>query len=261
MPKFNIPTEDRFLKKVSIALFLLVAIILTGTLFFHSSILSYSESFIQTIELVTHVDVSRLDNKLVSIFLSITGYILQFYLLYVILEYIMEGRLRNLFSEVKMLKAISRLKGHYIICGGGRVGQHVADELVNAQKPYIILEKDDLRYSRLKKKGYRVLNIDVLDEKEFAKANVKNASWLFACLGDDGDNILLVLTTRELNPKVRIASRANHERIVKKLTHAGAIHIVCPEALGGASLAKAALEDISSSSPSSRDNYGIGLNS
>ncbi len=258
MPKFSIPTEDRFLRKISIAMLLLFALITLGTLYFRNSMLNYSDSFTQTIELITHVDVSHLDNKFVSLFLSITGYILQFYLLYVILEYIMEGRLRSLFSEVKMLKNISRQKGHYIICGGGRVGQHVADELVKAKKPYVILEKDEQRCKSLRKKGYSVLHIDVLDEKEFAKANVKNASWLFACLGDDGDNILLVLTTRELSPQIRIASRANHERIIKKLTHAGAVHIVCPEALGGASLAKAALGDVS---PPAADRYGIGLNS
>lgn len=243
MPKFIIPSEDKFFSKFSIALILLILVILIGTITFHDSDSTYSDSFIETIELISHVEAHNIDKKTTSIVLSLVGYLLQFYLLYVLLEFTLDGKLRNLFSEVKMLKKVNKMKNHYIICGGGRVGQHVADELIKAKKDYIIAENDEKQFKYLKNRNYNVLNLDILDEKEFEKTNIKNASWVMACLGDDGDNILMILTSKELNANVKIAARANYERIIPKLKHAGAIHIVCPKALGGTKLAQAVLSE------------------
>ena len=55
----------------------------------------------------------------------------------------------------------------------------------------------------------------------------------------------MVPTTQEpkLPTNIKIAARANYERIIPKLKHAGAIHIVCPKALGGTKLAQAVLNE------------------
>lgn len=240
MPKFRIPSEDKFAKKISIALAILFGVLLLGTLFLEGD---FSHSFMKTIELITHVQADDMENKALSIMISLVGYVTQFYILYIILEYALEGRLRNIFTEVKTLKKISKMKDHYIICGGGRVGQNVADELVKAKKDYVIIEADEMRAKKLKDKNYNVLNQDALDEKDLLKANLQNASWLIAGLGDDGDNILLVLSAKELRPELQIAARANHARIVQKLRHAGASRIVMPEVLGGIKLAQETLQN------------------
>ncbi|MCC6503214.1 MAG: potassium channel protein [Deltaproteobacteria bacterium] len=44
-------------------------------------------------------------------------------------EFIVEGHLKGVLGRKKMTKKIHELKGHYIICGFGRVGQRVAQEL------------------------------------------------------------------------------------------------------------------------------------
>ena len=64
---------------------------------------------------------------------------------------------------------------------------------------------------------------------------------MFACLGSDSDNILLVLTVRELNKDIRMSARASHDDIISKLNHAGAKYVVVPSSLGGEELARTAL--------------------
>ena len=70
--------------------------------------------------------------------------------------------------------------------------------------------------------------------------NIEKAKHLIACLGSDSDNILLILTVKELNPGIKISARANKESVIKKLKHAGASYVVVPSSIGGEELAKAA---------------------
>ncbi len=243
MPKFKPLKEENFVKKISWAIFILIAVVSSGTIMLASENKSYNESLLKTIELITHVQLHNQHNQIAFLMVSLLGYVTQFYILYVILEFVLEGKFRSIFTEVKTLKMVNKMKNHFIICGGGRVGQHVADELIKFKKSYVILEANEQRFKELKRKSYIVINADALDEKELEKANITNASFLIAALGDDGDNILLVLTAKELNPALQIASRANSEKIVRKLKHAGARHIVLPEVLGGMQLARLALRD------------------
>ncbi len=240
MPKVNVPSGGKFIKKLFFAILILIILVLIGTAFLNPG-QGYDYSFEKTMEIIAHVQVDGTNNSLLFISLSLIGYATQIYILYLILEFVLEGKFRNIFTEVKTLNTIKRMKNHYIVCGGGRVGQHVADELIRNKKPYVILEAHELTYKKLKKKHYNILNADTLDEKELEKANIANAAWLIACLGDDGDNILLTLTAKELNSSLRIAARANNESIVNKLRHAGAEHVVLPEILGGIRLAEAAI--------------------
>jgi len=43
-----------------------------------------------------------------------------------------------------MMKNIKKLRNHYIICGGGRVGQHIAELLAKKKKDMVIVEKDEV---------------------------------------------------------------------------------------------------------------------
>ena len=95
-----------------------------------------------------------------------------------------------------------------------------------------MLERDQEIARNMNKKGYLTLNGLSVEEETLIKAGVKNAKCLIACTGDDAKNILIILTAKELNPKLTIASRANEESMVNKLRTAGAKHIFLPELLG-----------------------------
>jgi voltage-gated potassium channel len=96
----------------------------------------------------------------------------------------------------------------------------------------------------LKRDGFHAILGDAIDERVLKQAGVEHAHSLAAVIGDDGDNLLTILTAKELNADLSIAARANDENIVSKLKHAGAEVVILPEVVGGLKLADALMGDI-----------------
>lgn len=249
MKKFRIPAEEQFIKKISIALIILTILIFSGAAFHKSHLenpgedYNFKESIFYTIALITHTNSDEVNQNIFYLAVVLLGYVTQFYILYIILEFMLEGKLKSIFSEVKILNHIKHMKNHVIVCGGGRVGKNVALELKKYSMEYIILEGDKDRVEYLKKLGLQAITADALDENELKKVGLEKARHLSACLGEDGDNILLVLTAKEHNPMVNVSARATREKTVNKLRHAGARHIILPEVLGGMQLAHSLVRD------------------
>lgn len=249
MKKFRIPTEEQFIKKISIAFLLLLVLIFSGSLF-HTSHFdesgeehSFKDSIFYTLALITHTDSEEVNQSVFYMAVVLLGYVTQFYILYIILEFMLEGKLRAIFSEVKILNHLKHIKNHVIICGGGRVGKNVALELKKYGMEHIILDADKERVEYIKKQGLQAIVSDALDENELKKVGLEKARHLSACLGEDGDNILLVLTAKEHNPSINVSARATREKSTNKLRHAGARHIILPEVLGGMQLAHSLVRD------------------
>lgn len=74
---------------------------------------------------------------------------------------------------------------------------------------------------------------DATEESILLAAGIKRAAGLLAALGNDHDNLFLVLTARFLNPNLRIVARGNHPSVVNKMLKAGADEVVLPETTGG----------------------------
>src|SRR6201997_2684874 len=62
---------------------------------------------------------------------------------------LLEFELLQFFGRRRMERQISRLSGHYIICGAGRVGRSVARELAQKPAPFVIVEKDQTQLEGL----------------------------------------------------------------------------------------------------------------
>ena len=60
-------------------------------------------------------------------------------------------------------------------------------------------------------------------------AKIRNAKALIAVLPETEKNILVILTAKELNPKLEVYARSNRTEYVKKLKKAGADHVFMPE--------------------------------
>ncbi len=140
--------------------------------------------------------------------------------------------LRNEFGGVIYMAQTLRLKNHYIVCGGGRIGERIAYLLREQHKPTIILENEETRAVELKKLGFKVLRESALDEKSFKLANAKQAVAVFACLGQDVDNFLVVLDAREANKNAKIFTRCNSIKNIRKFVQLGANEVVLPEIVG-----------------------------
>lgn len=145
----------------------------------------------------------------------------------------------ELFSAYGRSRKMSKLRDHFIICGAGRVGSHLLRSLGRAEGAFIVIESDPRKVEELMDLGIAVLVRDATLEESLREAGVEHARGLAACLPDDADNVYVVLTARDLNPKLHIVARAAEEQAESKLVRAGANRVVAPTIIGGHRMALA----------------------
>jgi voltage-gated potassium channel len=147
-----------------------------------------------------------------------------------------------LLSEIKiggilMKINLSSIKDHYIVCGAGRVGMHAAEKLKKAGKKVVVIENDCPKVEFLAKRGYITVEGNCMNEEVLEKAGIRKAKGIIACTGEDNKNVFVVLTAKDLNPKIKVATRVNDQESKGEFVRAGADIIVAPEVTGGYELA------------------------
>ena len=145
----------------------------------------------------------------------------------------------ELFATYGRARKMSKLRDHFIICGAGRVGSHLIRGLRAVNATFLVIETDTAKVEALTDLGIPVLPRDATLEETLREANVEHASGLATCLPDDADNVYVVLTARDLNPRIHIVARAAEEAAESKLIRAGANRVVAPTIIGGHRMAMA----------------------
>lgn len=149
----------------------------------------------------------------------------------------------------KMLKRISRLSSHYIICGYGRVGRSAADHFKESAASFVIIEPDPEHCRQIKEKGFLFLEGDATKEEDLLRAGIKKAAGLLTLLNSDPDNLFIVLSARELNPTLRIVSRSADSSSEHKIIQAGADNVMSPFKTAGEQIADDVLLATGKNSP------------
>ncbi|MDO9215030.1 MAG: NAD-binding protein [Methylococcales bacterium] len=124
---------------------------------------------------------------------------------------------------------LNRYTNFVIICGFGRIGQHIATQLEKDKQRFVIIDNQEDRIAKAKRRGYLAIHADASRNKVLTSAGInKKATTVLCTTGDDVINVYITLTSRHLNPDIRIISRANHRENVKKLYQAGANDVLQP---------------------------------
>ena len=87
-----------------------------------------------------------------------------------------------------------------------------------------------------------VIEGDATHNDALQAAGIDRARALVACVTDDADNLVIVLSARSLAPKLHIVSRASEVEWEEKLRLAGADRVVAPQVVGSERLAAMAVE-------------------
>ena len=164
------------------------------------------------------------------IFMSIGSY---GYLISVISEYISNTKLMEEINLRRSLNKIDKLNGHIVICGFGRNGRQAALKLSNYDRPCVVIEKDEDLLAEIEAEGMIGLIGDPTEDGVLEKANLTKALSLITTLPSDADNLFVVLSGHQLNPDLRIVSRASQESSMNKLKIAGAHNVIMPDKIGG----------------------------
>lgn len=150
---------------------------------------------------------------------------------------VLEGELREVFGQVRRSRMIESISGHEIVCGFGRMGQAVVEELRRAHRNVVVVESNAEKVQRLKALDVPVVAGDATTEAALRSAGIERARGLVACLNDDAHNVYTVLTARSLNPELFIVARAGEEGAEARIMRAGANRVVSPYRHGGMRLA------------------------
>ena len=97
------------------------------------------------------------------------------------------------------------------------------------KKSYVVIEKNEFNINQLRKKGHLVYEGDSLEEETLENVGIKKASALMAVLPESEKNIMITLTAKELNKKLKIFARSHKDEYIKKMKKAGANFVVTPE--------------------------------
>ncbi len=127
-----------------------------------------------------------------------------------------------------MNKQIGKFENHYIICGAGRVGSHILKELSTMGKTLVIVEKDESKLSELSElfPDLNYIKGDADEENILIKAGIIKAKGIFASTGDDNENLVITLTSKYLNPNLKVVTRCLEAENEGKMKRAGADSVI-----------------------------------
>lgn len=232
------------IRQTYLAIYLLFGAIVTGVIGFilieGYSLLDSIYMTIITLGTVGFSEVHPLSNtgKIFTIFLIMLGLVIFGYFVTQMSRFVMDGEFVQNLKLYKMKKNINVLNQHTIICGYGRNGREAARVLKKINTDIVIIENDDTKlHNYPENNDYLFLNADSTRDETLINAGILNAKAIITTLPDDALNVFVCLTAKELNPNIKIISRATHVSSIKKLKNAGATNVIMPDKIGGAHMA------------------------
>jgi voltage-gated potassium channel len=179
--------------------------------------------------------------RLFTVFIAVVGIGTMSYLFSTMVALLIDSDLNAELRKKRMEKEISELKGHFIVCGIGRVGSNVAQEMVKTHRRFVIIETDRAALDSWLEHHPRSFHLheDAADDEALLRAGLANAAGVFAVTGDDSHNLMIALSVKLLNPKARVVVRVHDIRNTNKAKRAGADEIVSPDFTGGMRIASA----------------------
>ena len=146
------------------------------------------------------------------------------------------------------------LKDHVIVCGAGRVGFRVFEQLKKLQVPMVVIEKDEQKpfLGEIRAAGVPVLIDDVRASGTLQRAILLKARAIVCAPDDDLANLNVALDARKLVPGIRVVMRLFDDDLVEKTRVSFDAQAFSTSALAAPALAMAALD------PAIRNSFEVG---
>lgn len=142
----------------------------------------------------------------------------------------------------RMERKIQSFSGHYVVCGHGRLGTIVVEELRRAGKRVVVIDRVGEKAEELGRDGIPFVHGNALRQEVLERAGVERAAGVIVTFEPDEDNTYVVLEAVDLNPQADIIAAASNAEAARKLYLAGATRVVSPMLLGGTALARCAVD-------------------
>lgn len=228
------------IKRLRIALGLVGSVAVAGVIGYWVTGLSWMEAIYMTVITVTTVGYREVGGQpsngeqIFTIVIITTGVSTVLYTFTLGVQTVVEGQLREFVGRRRMNKVIEGFRDHTIVCGLGRVGQTVVDDLVSHGETVVIIDENP---EQVRDVHHPVVVGDATLDSTLRSAGVENARALIAALEGDAENLFVTLSARTINRELFIVARARAGESVAKLSRAGADRVVNPQDLGASRMA------------------------
>jgi len=169
--------------------------------------------------------------RIFTIFIVISGFTVGLYAIGKISAFFVEGELSKLIKQRKMNKTLESMKDHYIVCGYGKTGKHVLEELLKKGLEVVLIENNAERSEKLHElydMKFIHLDADATDDAVLLQAGILRAKFLISVLSTDAENLFVTLSAKDLNKKIKVITRVAEGNSPDKFKKAGADFIVSP---------------------------------
>jgi len=156
-------------------------------------------------------------------------------------ETLLRLEMSDYFVRKRRDRMLRQISGHYVVCGAGRVGRSVIQELLRSEATVVLIDNRVERARWATDKGVITLVGDATKDEVLRQARVETAKGLVAAISSDAENVYVALSAKVLNPQLVIAARASDEQAEEKLRRAGAISVLTPYSFIGHRLAQSLL--------------------
>lgn len=230
---------NKYIRNILLAMAMLLITTITGVIgFMVIDDYTFWEAFYMTIITLSTVGYGEVNplspaGRIFTSFLIIFNLGVFAYAITILSNFVVEGELRTFLKDYRMYKTIQNMRNHTIVCGFGRHGRQVCQELQSSNLPFVVIEVDEDKVEDLKDEGYKYLQGDASSDEVLMEASISAAKAVVVTYNEDALNVYTVLTARQLNPDLRIVTRATDRQAEKKLLRAGASHVVMTEVIGG----------------------------
>jgi voltage-gated potassium channel len=234
-------------RNLLLAIAAIVALTAVGTVGYmaieHMSVLDALYMTVITISTVGYEEVKPLGTggRIFTMAMIVTGVGTAFYVFATITQFVVEGQLREAVGRVAMKHKIEKLEGHVVICGFGKMGRVVAEEVTRSGGTAVVIERDPAREAELAASGLLFVIGSSLEDRVLEEAGLRRARAIVIVTASEADNVFITLSARAMNPKINIHARGESEVGLQHLRMAGADQAVAAYQWGALRLAAAVM--------------------
>ena len=161
-------------------------------------------------------------SEIFSIFMIFLGVGIVGYAFTTVVAMFVEGKVSDLWKGSKMDKKIAALNNHYIICGSGELAEVIIKKFINEKLDFVVISDRREDLEDFSHHDILVVEGQSTEESVLEHAGIERAKGLIATLDSEVDNIVTVLTARNLNKNIYIISNALTKSGSEKLLKVGA---------------------------------------
>lgn len=226
-----------------LAVCILFGVVITGIIGYMTiEGMTFTEALYMTIITIStvgfrEVETLGTDGQYFTIFIILTGVSSVLFFLTGLFEFVLSEYLGEFWGRRKMENEIAKVENHYVVCGYGRVGRSVSEELAQQGKRFVVIEIDPDVFNECARDGYLCIHGSATENDVLTEARIEEAVGLVSAIGSDADNLYVILTARVMNPSALLVSRAEHPDSEQKLEMVGADRVISPHKIAGKRMA------------------------